>query len=81
MNRDLQNVIGGALLLAALGVFLWWSIKMGVAPRPRFLWSSKAVFRESSPNVFWTRIAFYGVVMLVFLWITVASLYRLLSQR
>ncbi len=77
MSRDLQNVVGGILLIVCLGGLQWFAAKNGTSIGPRFPFGNGWANRETEPFKFWYNIVFYGVVMLVFLFVVIGSLSHL----
>ena len=77
MSHDVQNVVGGVLLIICLGVYQWWCIKNGVSLPPRMFFRSYASYREKQPRKFWFNVIFYFFVMLVFLGVALVSLVNL----
>jgi hypothetical protein len=66
MSREMQNIVGGILLIICLGALEWWEYKNGVSTGPRLLFPRLAAYRETDPRRFWFNILFYCVVILIF---------------
>lgn len=63
MSHDMQNVVGGILLVVSLLGIEWWQYKNGVSMGPWPLQSlfntwRPAAYRETDPDSFWRNIVY-----------------------
>jgi hypothetical protein len=77
MSRDLQNVIGGILLVISLGVLDWCYFKTGYSCGPFPIFKFWGGDRETDPRSFWLNIMYSACLMAVFLGIATFSLSKL----
>jgi hypothetical protein len=65
MSYDMQNIVGGILLVICLGALQWWQYRNGISMGPT-LFSRPPAFRETEPGRFRSNILFYCIVIVIF---------------
>lgn len=65
MSREMQNIVGGILLVICLGGLQWWQYRTGISMGPT-LFPRRPAFRETEPGRFRSNILFYCIVIVIF---------------